>query len=448
MRQIFRDPVHNLITFDKRDDRILLDLINAREMQRLRRIKQLGLSYLTYSGAEHSRFGHSLGVAHLMKRMSQQLADIEKNGEESHLQNVKDYTVLAVCAALLHDVGHGPFSHALERFTHKKHEVWTQEIITGKSTEVCQVLTTYDSSFPDKIKQIIARIFKPSFVVKMLSSQFDVDRFDYLLRDSISSGARYGLFDLEWLLQHLRVGRVGDDIEIGVDLDKGLLVAEDFILARRAMYLQVYYHKTTRGAEVLVEKIFKRAADVLKESGDIYAHPSVRKVLTGDILSLEDYLKLDDHVFIYHFHQWSCSEDHILCDLCSRFLNRRLFKSIDLTGLNLSILRMYDKVQKLFDLSERLGFPGEYYITEDRAEHSSYKDYYIFPQKNEANEGESQANDEAREQIYLFDRSLKYKELSNASKIIETLRNKSVISERLYFPEEMRGEVKDIFYNS
>ena len=168
-----------------------------------------------------------------------------------------------LCSALLHDVGHGPFSHAIEDVMGIKHEVWTMQIINNPGTEVHEILETYKPGFAKEVADVIARVHPCEMVVKLLSSQLDVDRFDYLLRDSLMTGAEYGKFDLEWMINTLTIGLVDGVPEIGLDLDKGLSIAEDFVMARYYMYKHVYFHKTTRGAEIITRKILNRAKELI-----------------------------------------------------------------------------------------------------------------------------------------------------------------------------------------
>lgn len=218
-------------------------------MQRLRRIRQLGLSYVTYPGAEHSRFVHSLGVTHLVKRIIAQLKFSRDEQEREWLDSILANYELVLCAALLHDIGHGPFSHAIEKTTGIKHEDWTTLIINNENTEVHQVLESFRPGFASEVANVISRIHPCRAVVKLLSSQLDADRIDYLLRDSLMTGAGYGKFDLEWLLNVITIGAIGDEPEVGLKLDKGLNIAEDFVMARYYMYRNVYFHKATRSCE-------------------------------------------------------------------------------------------------------------------------------------------------------------------------------------------------------
>ncbi|MGL4419030.1 MAG: HD domain-containing protein [Gemmataceae bacterium] len=202
------DPIHGLITFESNSwDRLLLMLINTHEFQRLRRIKQLGLSEMVFPGGNHSRFAHSIGVMHNARRF---LDRIDKLGHK--LDEMQRTAVLT--AALLHDVGHGPFSHAFEKITNDHHETRTVEIITNDCTEINKALREHDPKLPDLLKNFFEKDGTadgqapesiPRYLVQVISSQLDADRFDYLLRDSHATGVGYGQFDSKWLIQHIQV---------------------------------------------------------------------------------------------------------------------------------------------------------------------------------------------------------------------------------------------------
>lgn len=445
MDKIFRDPVHNIIAFDRERDKLFLELIDSREMQRLRRIRQLGFSYITYPGAEHSRFAHSIGCAHLMSRMVNRLEQLAAESEYAKLlDGIHRYRELLICAAILHDIGHGPFSHVIERMLGKKHEYWTRKIIIDKSTTVNGILKKYDNDYPKNVSDIIAKVFVPRFVVKLLSSQMDVDRIDYLMRDSLLTGADYGNFDLEWFLNCITVGKVHGDIEIGINYNKGLMIAEEFILARRYMYHQVYYHKTTRSAEMIVRKIFQRAFDLVSKGYTLSDYGPVAAMLEKKELTVEQYLGLDDHVMLYHFHKWKDHEDKILSDLCNRFLNRRLFKSVLLEEYPEGYV---DIIFKLREECDKAGLPYQYYLEEDKAPYSSYEDYYITTRQTGEDQGEAEDNKEVSERIYLFKDVENSVELSDASDIVRSIRNKKAFVRRLYYPAEIQEIVLKAFNN-
>src|SRR6185503_16360751 len=202
--RIYRDPVHNIIRLQTDSDEgdLMMRLIDSAEFQRLRRIKQLGLGLYTYQGAEHSRFTHSLGAFHLMTRVLDRLS-------ERYVINEHDHTA-ARAAALLHDVGHGSFSHVMEKVLGLHHEKWTVEAVLSDATEIGRLLHSYAPDLPAKVAAIIEGKFQPAALAQLVSSQLDVDRMDYLLRDSLMTGAKYGIYDLEWIINALAIDEEHD----------------------------------------------------------------------------------------------------------------------------------------------------------------------------------------------------------------------------------------------
>ncbi|EAC2688494.1 HD domain-containing protein, partial [Listeria monocytogenes] len=185
IEKVFRDPVHNYVHVQHQ---VILDLINSKEVQRLRRIKQLGTASFTFHGAEHSRFSHSLGVYEISRRICdifQRNYPIEKVGPNGWDDKER---LVTLCAALLHDVGHGPYSHTFEHIFHTDHEAITVAIITSPETEVHQILNRVEAGFPEKVASVITKTYPNPQVVQMISSQIDADRMDYLLRDAYFTG--------------------------------------------------------------------------------------------------------------------------------------------------------------------------------------------------------------------------------------------------------------------
>lgn len=429
-----RDPVHNIIYFDKVEDAVLLELIDTREFQRLRHIKQLGLSPFTYPGAEHSRFAHSIGVTHLTKRFIDKISSLKENRFRRYIEELIDHRKVVLAAALLHDVGHGPFSHALEKTTAINHERWTIEIIRG-DTEVNSVLCKHGIN-PNEVADIIQRTHSSKAVVKLLSSQLDTDRVDYLLRDSKMTGAGYGSFDLEWLINVLRIGEYNGEIEVGLDRSKGLSIAEDFVMARYYMYINVYFHKTTRSAELIVDKMFKRALELFNDKR-INLPDDLTAVLESKGQTnpaLHHYINLTDHTIWYFIHLWSRHSDPILSDLSDRLLNRRFFKEVPVGEMNDMEMWM-----KITEYSNKTGLPVDYYIVKDEAKSSSYKDSYIL-QKPKT--GETEEEREASEYILLFDQKGYGAELSQVSEVINSIRIKPISIRRYFMPKQY---VEDIF---
>ncbi len=420
----FRDPVHNLIALGE-SDQLLVDLINTREVQRLRRIRQLGLSNIAYPGAEHSRFVHSLGVLHLMRRIFDEKAWMAGPFTDS----LTDYRHLAMSAALLHDLGHGPFSHAIEAVTGQRHEAWTTAIIRSPNTEVHQVLENYETGFAEQVAKVIEKNFKPSrAVVKLLSSQLDMDRTDYLLRDALMTGAGYGSFDVEWLLHAMRIGEVAGEPEVGLDLEMGKSIAEDYIMCRYYMYLHVYFHRTTRAAEVLVEKLLQRARDIRAK---IDGFTGLRALLDGSLKAsaehVADYLELDDAMLWTAMHLWSRSDDFILRDLADRLLNRKIFRSIDVIDTAEKDLWM----SRLGEWAQKTGYLGKYYVIYDTADSHAYHDPYVVHQGHGSGS------------IFLFDELGRAHDLSDESFLVQAVRNRRVQVRRVLAPGEWIFAIKD-----
>ena len=286
--KVFKDPVHRYVHVR---DKLIWDLIGTREFQRLRRIKQLGTTYLTFHGAEHSRFNHSLGVYEIVRRM---VDDVFK-GREEWDDSERD---LCLCAALLHDLGHGPFSHSFEKVFRLDHEDFTRAIILG-DTEVNRVLNKVSPTFAKDVAEVIAKTYQNKQVVSLISSQIDADRMDYLQRDAYYTGVSYGHFDMERILRVMRPRE--DQIVIK---QSGMHAVEDYIMSRYQMYWQVYFHPVTRSAEVILTKILHRAKQ-LHEEGYVFTHAPVHfySIFEGNV-TLEDYLSLDESIILYYFQAW------------------------------------------------------------------------------------------------------------------------------------------------
>ncbi|MBN2024192.1 MAG: HD domain-containing protein, partial [Pirellulales bacterium] len=337
--KIIRDPVHNIVPFDDTGcDRLLLELINTKEFQRLRRIKQLGLSQLVFPGADHSRFAHSIGVMQVARKFLNRISKLCPDCVDD------DQRTVVLVAALLHDIGHGPFSHAFENVSGEKHEKRTLEIISDAFTEINGVLRAYCDDFPDRLKVFFDEDIEeeqragagiPAYLTQIVTSQLDADRFDYLLRDSFSTGTDYGRFDLAWLLEHLHI----DDDRGRFYLDhKALFAAESYVFARYHMYRTVYFHKTTRAAEVMLRLLLRRYKNLLADAGTdekrrnlVVDVPSATVRAFSGTIGLDEYLLLDDHSLTEFAKACVKCADPILKQLADGLLHRRLFKATDVT---------------------------------------------------------------------------------------------------------------------
>lgn len=415
--RIYRDPVHNIISLDQESepDRVLIALIDAPEFQRLRRIKQLGLALYTYQGAEHSRFVHSLGVMHLMNRVLTRLG-------ERHVID-EDVRLVARCAALLHDIGHGPFSHVIETLLGFRHEDWSVRIISDENTAIHQRLIQADAELPNQIVAVLEHRYTPRFVSQLVSSQLDVDRFDYLLRDSLMTGAKYGFFDLEWILHALELDPVQDLICVS---SKGLYAVEEYLQARFYMFRQVYFHRLLRAATVVLKNVFRRAMELNSEGRLQFNLPesAMGKLLRRQALATDEYLQLDDSDMMFFIKQWTREPDPILSDLASRFLHRRMLKSLDFDLTSAAKPEFIDQTRRIVSAA---GFDPEYYLDEDRASDAPYLGPYS-PQE---------ANPESR--IYIRLESGQLQEITQVSAVVAGMRRFHL--HRLCFPEEVADAV-------
>ena len=318
----YHDPLHGAITLDGTNEveALLKALIDTPEFQRLRRIRQLGPASLTFHGAEMSRFTHSLGAMAVARRAFDRLAALYKE--------LRPHRATILCAALLHDIGHGPFSHTAEEIFGSQHEQWTMAIVE-RSPSIRQLLDAFDPSLWQSITQVYSHTHPIPCVWQLVSSQLDCDRIDYLMRDSYFTGAAYGQLDLDRIVLALNYDRSSQQLIVE---KKGLAAIEHYLVVRSFMYAQIYNHSKNLSATWILEQAFARARELLFK-GDLTADKTVTAWLTGPVnqLSLEDYLAGDDIVFTYHLQRWQQHFDLALSDLCQRFLNRRLLKVVDVT---------------------------------------------------------------------------------------------------------------------
>lgn len=335
---ILRDPVHGLVAFESDEERIVEKLIDTPEVQRLRRVRQLGVTSLAFPGAEHSRFAHAVGSAFVMKRLIERLRTIHGVLAEVHRVTV-DRATEALAAALLHDLGHGPLSHLFEDVIPgaPRHEAWTERIIVDPSTSVHAVLAAVDPGLPARVVDLVHGSHPLAYLAKAVSGELDVDRCDYLLRDAYATGVRYGVYDLDWLLRSLRFapGPLEDEAAPGLAIDgaKGLPAIEAFIIARLFMFQQVYLHKSSRAAEWMIRTILARAVEVLQNGGRLEGVPAaIAAAARGNPIGLPEYLDLDDDVLWVAMHAWERGADRPLADLAMRIRRRSLFKTIELFG--------------------------------------------------------------------------------------------------------------------
>lgn len=325
--KIFRDPLYNYISIDRDRDGWLLKLLDTPEVQRLRRIHQLGVSYLTYPGADHNRLAHSLGVVHLMQQAIRHLTTIEKDAHVS-----RSFEPL-LAAALIHDVGHGPFSHLFEPCLGIDHEVWSKKIILceDKDSNIHRTLKEVDSTLPKIVADLIDKenVEQPSWMRYLLSSQLDMDRLDYLRRDSLFTGAGYGHFDFFRLLNTFELRKNDDGEREIVWAEKSMLAVEEYIFSRYYMYQNVYLHKTTRGFEKMLEAMWQRARALHQAGQDVMLVDAIRDFWATEQPSVQQYLRLEEYTVLQQIQNWTSHSDKALNDLSRRFLARNRFAMIE-----------------------------------------------------------------------------------------------------------------------
>jgi len=313
-KKIFNDPVYGFISIPQE---IIFDVIEHPFLQRLRRIKQLGLTHLVYPGALHTRFHHVLGAMHLM---SKAIVTIRRKGHEITSSEEE----AALLAILLHDIGHGPFSHALE------HDIVIGVSHEDISTFFIQRLSEELNGELDLALEIFRNTYPKKFLHQLVSSQLDMDRMDYLNRDSFYTGVSEGKIGSDRIIEMMNVKNGNLVIE-----EKGVYSIEKFIVARRIMYWQVYLHKTVVAGEFMLIHVLRRAKELMQKGHDIFASPALAFFMKNDITSedfksnpevLERFAQLDDYDILGAIKVWQSSEDKVLSELAVRLIDRRLFK--------------------------------------------------------------------------------------------------------------------------
>lgn len=381
--QRVRDPIHNLIHFDhdKVEEAALWRALQTRPMQRLRRVKQLGFSDLVFPGATHSRLGHSLGAFHIAKQLVAIASRTE--GTSSREPRAK----AAIAAALLHDVGHGPFSHAFEEvaayfgWKNAHHEAMSRALILD--SEISKELEKVDVGFPQEVADMVTGEGKRTIYHSVVSSQFDADRLDYMQRDRLMAGTQQSSIDFTWLLANLEIGSVSlgvDDEEVGkvqtfVISPKALHAAEAYILALFQLYPTVYFHKTSRGAEKIFTRMMIRLVELAKDSsasriGLHSGHPLMKFALQ-DEASTETHLDLDDAVVWGALPQLSCSSDKVLSHFASCLLHRKLYKCFDVREQVAARLMYNMEGEDLENAADKVALKVHDVISEDKEVASS-----------------------------------------------------------------------------
>lgn len=439
--QRIRDPIHDLVEFnDRKFEQMCWRLIETPAFQRLRRIKQLGFSELVYPGATHSRFSHSIGVFHTARHLADVIERDRKDAFDLRRSQV------AIAAALLHDLGHGPFSHAFEDVLKKlgfgKHESTSVRLI--KNGEVAQILNDFVPNFANSVAQIIENKVPEDIYAAIVSSQFDADRLDYMRRDRLMTGAQSSAIDFKWLTANLEVRRVkvGQDeqevreIETLVVGQKASLAAEAYVLGLFHLYPTVYFHKATRSAEkifaALLLSTFQLArSDRHSEIGLPSDHPLIRFALEPN--DLHRFCRLDDTTVWGALPLLVKSKNSCIAELSSRLIERRFYKAIDVTAkidAALAGLPMAEREEKRrkaeASIRVSLGSSGLLAATDEAPR---VMDDVVVRDPYRQGQGDGAVLDA----IYAIDRSGQLKELSHLSPVVAALKKFEVY--RIYYRE-------------
>jgi HD superfamily phosphohydrolase len=332
-------------------------------------------------------------------------------------------------AALLHDIGHGAFSHVVEGILGFHHEDFTIAAVESESTEVGRILRNYSPDLAMKVASIIKGDFKPVALAQLISSQLDVDRMDYLLRDSLMTGAKYGIYDLEWIVKSIEIDEANDRLFVSA---QGLYAVEDYLQARYYMFRQVYFHRTLRSAEVVLKSLLRRALNLFADGGDVWvaAGTPMETILRGEKLTLSEHLAVDDADMLFHVKQWQRSSDGILSDLAKRFLNRRLFRAFD---IDMPEDERDGFIAASHRIVEKAGFDVDYYCIEDSAGDAPYYFYTL-------------DRDNPKNLIYVEDGFSRpaVREITEVSGAVKGLQNGYKLH-RLCFPGEVRDEIGALY---
>jgi HD superfamily phosphohydrolase len=429
---ILRDPVHGLVAFEGAHERVMVSLLEAREVQRLRNVRQLGFTSLVFPGAEHTRFAHALGAAHVMVRLLARVRAVQ-GSLAPELRVDTEIEVEALAAALLHDLGHGPFSHLFEEVLPgaRHHEDWTRDVILDPRSDVHRVLKSLASSMPERVAALLDGTHPLGYLARSVSGVLDVDRCDYLLRDSHMTGVRYGIYDLDWLLRALSFGHIpGLSGESGcvlaIEGRKGLPPIEGFFLARLFMYQQVYHHKATRAAEMLIRAIFLRVAALIRDGRVPEQTPSaIVAAVRREPLHLGEYLALDDITLLAAFRAWERDTDETLAELTQRVTARRLPKTLPLSTEPSARASWQIAHERARDVAARRGYSPELWVWLDVPSECAY----------------AEPAAAAPEALWVNLRHRPMERLAKTSFVLGELCNKRMERPRLIFPAEIRSDV-------
>ena len=421
-QRTYLDPIHGPIRLNLNDstDSLLANIIDTKEFQRLRRIRQMGLGCFTFHGAEHTRFGHSLGTLFIAKKMIAHLANSfpEINSAKNKL----------LVSALIHDIGHGPFSHTSEKLINQSHEFWTKKIILGNS-EINSLLKSYESTLPDEVTKLLEHNAEALYQSQIISSYVDCDRLDYLHRDSYYVGVPYGLTGSDRIIFSLDID--SESKKLVIKESSGLDAVIHYLQARYSMYQQVYQHKKNLACDFLLKKIIERAKET-KPNNAPKAFSNWLNYDTTKDTEIDSYLQIDDFLLLSYIYNFSCDTtcDKVLSDLSSRFFLRKLFKSLEFRK-EVTQNKISEILENITLIARNKGLDNNYYFGLEQSASKPYEPYQSAGYKN----GKA---------IFIKQQNGVIKELSQVSGLVKALSLENIVKTCLIFAPELEDEIINI----
>jgi len=431
-QRTFLDPIHGPIKLNLSDpvDCLLAKIIDTKEFQRLRRIRQMGLGWFTFHGAEHTRFGHSIGAMFIAKKM---IAHLSNSFEE-----INKYRARILVSALIHDIGHGPFSHTSEKLLNFNHEQWTMKIIQDDS-EIHKLLEGFDKNFLNDVLEIMNGKVEAGlprlYLSQIISSYVDCDRLDYLHRDSYYVGVPYGLTGSERIIASLEVDKVsrGEVTSplLVINENVGLDAVIHYLHARYSMYQQVYQHKKNLACDFLLRKVIERLREIKPKSvpGILFDWLSTYDKPIEKI-NLNSYLRVDDFYLMSAIQTLSedSTVEKILKDLANRFTTRNLFKSLEFRH-EVSDQKISEVLEKLTSIARNKGFEANFYLGIEQSASKPYEPYQITSTTGKA--------------IFIKQKNDVVKELSEVSGLVKALSQENIVKTCLVYAPELEDEISN-----
>lgn len=382
----------------------------------------MGSAWFTFHGAEHTRFGHSLGTLFIAKKMISHLSN--------NFPEINKLKVDILTCALIHDIGHGPFSHTAEKLTNIAHEDWTKRILTSES-EINSVLKNYDVSLPSRLIKLFEYKTNPVYLSQIISSYIDCDRLDYLQRDSFFVGVPYGLIGSDRIIASLEIDEASKNLVVNEHI--GLDPIIHYLHARYSMYLQIYQHKKNLVCDFLLRKIINRAKEALPKniSNALYEWLNVEGK-TIEKIKVDSFLQIDDYSLTTYIQNWANDSgvDKILKDLSNSFISRKLFKALELRK-EVNEDKINEVLEKIKPIATNKGLDSNYYFGIEQSGTKPYEPYKLSEHKTNKAILVKQKNDSL-------------KELSEVSGLVKALSQENITKTCLVFSPNLEDEITNI----